>query len=448
MADEVRVNPDTSVAQIQAEFRKVSEELALRVNQLRDLRTELEKERGEYGEQLTGLAEGQHRLEAEIAKLQDKQTELQRAYNAPRLSGEQADKIEQDKQLGAFLKFCRFAAGSGDALTAEEKRALYPDGKAYSMATEPGEWKQLRPEHARALVENTTGQILVPESFDTSIMQTVEETSIIRPLATVRTVSSDREKYRKMTQFSVTYGEALELAGSATESNITPSEAYQYIEDAYGLAYFGVNELMDADVDLVAYMVDSFARAKRETEDQKFLLGAGHASHEPGGLIDTSTLTAITAANAASIIFEDLVDLQYGYDSGSSTPLPTTNRNRGIYIMHPFTELACMKLRGDGGGGAGTGDFLWQPALTAGAPNTIWGHAVYTSMNMAAVGTGNESVYFGDVRQTYRILDRQGMTMQRLVEIKATAGLVGFLFKFRNTGGIVDATASRVLSHP
>jgi len=396
------------------------------------------------------MAEGQAALEKRIGELQAAQAELQRAMNAPRLTTEQADEIEQDKQLRAFLKLVRHKAGCPGAtsLSDEEKRALYPDGRSYSIAGEPGSWNRFEPSEARALVENTTGQILVPESFDTSIMQTVEETSVIRPLATVRGVSSDREKYRKMTQFSVAYGEALELGGSATESNITPTEHYQYLEDGYGLAYFGVNELMDADVDLVAYMVDSFSRAKRETEDQKFLVGSGHASHEPEALIDTATITAINAANASSITFEDLVDLIYGFETTASTPLKDVYRRAGAFIMPPFTELAIMKLRGDGGGGSGTGDFLWQPALTAGAPNTIWGHPVVTTTNMAQIGTGNESVYFGDVRSTYRILDRMGMTMQKLVEIKATAGLVGFLFKWRNTGGIVRPEASRILSHP
>ena len=205
---------------------------------------------------------------------------------------------------------------------------------------------------------------------------------------------------------------------------------------------------MDSDVDLVAYMVDSFGRAKRETEDEKFLTGSGHASHEPEGLIDTATITAITAANAASLEFEDMADLMYGYETTGSTPLADVYRRAGSFIVHPFTELALMKIRGDGGGGAGTGDFIWQPAVTAGSPNTVWGHSVLTTTNMAQIGTGNESVFFGDVRSCYRILDRMGMTMQRLVEIRATAGLVGFLFKWRNTGGIVRAEAGRILSHP
>lgn len=439
----------SSVAQVQADFKPVMDELQLRVKELRDLQVQLEEERGQFGEGLAETKTSMEKIESRITKLQEQQRTLGETFNAPRLSSEQVKQVETDKQLGVFLEFCRFAAGHRKKLTTEELEALYPDGRRYRLPDEAGQpWRKVEPAEARALVENTAGQILVPESFDTSIIQTVEETSIVRPLATTRSVASDREKYRKLTQFSVAYGEALELGGSVSESNITPSEDYQYIEDAYGLAYFGANELMDSDVELVQYMMQSFARAKRETEDEKFLTGSGHASHEPEALVDSSTITAVTAANAASITFEDLIDVTYGYENSSSTPLKDVYRRAGVYFMHPFTELAIMKIRGDGGGGAGTGDFVWQPAVTAGNPNTIWGHALYTSTNLSQIGTGNDSVWYGDVRSTYRILDRMGMTMQRLVELKALAGLVGFLFKFRNTGGIIRSEAARILQHP
>lgn len=433
---------DTSISQVQRDFQPVMEELNLRVKELRELQSQLESERTEFGEGLHETQSHINNLEERIKELSEEQRKLSDDFHAPRLTREEADKIDQDKQISAFLKYCRFAAGSGEKLTEEERAALYPDGKTYSLPSEPGQYRSYGPEQARALVENSTGQILVPESFDTAIMQTVEKESIIRPLATVRSVASDREKYRKLTQFSVAYGEALELGGSVSESNITPTEHYQYIENGYGLAWFGVNELEDSDVNLVQYMTQSFARAKRETEDTKFLRGSGHSSFEPEALIDSSTLTAITAAGAAAITFDDLQDLIYGYEDSNSTALKSSYQKNACFIMHPFTELAVMKLADD------NGQYLWQPTAVAGVPNTIRGYPVHTSTDMPQIAASANSVYFGDVRSTYRILDRRGMTMQRLVEVQATAGLVGFLFSFRNTGGIVRAEASRLLAHP
>jgi len=430
---------DATTQEIQTEFKAVMEELQLRVKALRDLKEELEQERNKYGEELGETKASVAKLEKEIVALTEQQKRLNEAFHSPKIEPEE---VKEDAQLRAFLNQCRYMAQAGDPLSEEERKALYPDGRRYSIPSEPGEWRVLTPEQARALVENTTGEILVPESFDTTIIRSVEETSIMRSLATVRTTTSNRERYRKMTEFTVAYGTALELGGSVTESDITPSEHYQYIEDAYGLTWLGVNELADSDVNLVSYIADSFARARREVEDEKFLIGAGHSSKEPQGLIDTSTITTVEAAGATAITFDDLQDLMYGYETTSSTPLKDVYRRNGVFIMHPFTELAVMKLTDS------AGQYLWQPAIQAGQPNAIRGHAVYTTTNMDTIAATKATVWFGDVRSAYRIIDRLGMTMQRLVEVKATAGLVGFLFHWRNTGGIVRAEAGRILVHP
>ena len=353
--------PNESVAQVQREFAPVMEELNLRVKELRDLQGQLETERATFGD---GLAETQASIEGisgEIVKLQEQQRKLNESFNMPRMTTKEADEIDQDKRAKAFCKFIRFAGAGGEKLTAEERAALYPDGRRYSLAPSDGreQWQDRTPEQARALVEDATGKILAPESFDTSIIRAASEIAIMRGLATVRPVGSHTEKYRKITEFSVDCGQPLELGGSATESNVTPTEHYQYVEDWNGLAWFGVDELEDSDVDLLGFMRDSFARAKADKEDYYYIEnGAGHATYyQPEKLNDDSTITAIEAANAASIVFEDLQDLMYGYEDGTSTPLNPQYQINGTFIMHPFTELAVMKLR-DGSGGADTGQFL------------------------------------------------------------------------------------------
>jgi len=434
--------PKESIAQVQQEFQPVMEELNLRVKELRDLQGQLETERSTFGE---GLAETQASIEGisgEIVKLQEEQRKLSESFNMPRLTTEDADKLDQDKRMKAFLKYTRFAAGAGDPLTDEEKRALYPDGKdvLLSPADGRGAWSAKKPEQARALVENATGKILAPEAFDKSIIRAATEISIMRGLATVRPVGSHTEKYRKLTEFSVGYGQPLELGGSATESNVTPTEHYQYVEDAYGLAWFGVDELEDTDIDLMGFMIDSFGRAKAGTEDQYMINdGAGHGSYQPEKLNNSSTITAVTAAGT-TLAFDDLHDLMYGYEDGDSTPINPVYQKSAVFIMHPFSELAVMKLKDD------DGQYLWQPSVQAGVPNLIRGHRVYTSTDMPVVAASANAVIYGDIRSTYRILDRRGMTMQRLVELKALSGQVGFLFTFRNTGGIIRSEASRILT--
>lgn len=435
-----------SVAQLQKEFKPVIDEMTLRVKELRELQTDLEEEKGKYGEGLSETKAQMEKIEERIGELQTGQEQIRVDVKTPRLTEKESVHLLREKKLLHFFRAIGQLNGIGDELTSEELAELYPDGRKI-----PDGWAErgkATPEQARALVENTTGQILVPEDLDKMIIRTIEETAIIRPLATVRTTTSDRIRYRSMTEVSVNYGQKLETGGTLSESDQIPSEAYQYVEDMHGLAKIGEDELMDADIALVQEFVESFARSRREVEDDKYLNGSAHASHEPEGLLNSTTITRITAANAGSLIFEDLVDLMYGYETSGSTPLKEVYRRNGVFIMHPFTELAAMKVRGDGGGGAGTGQFMWQAAVSAGVPNTLWGHNTLTTTNMPVIGTGLDSVLFGDIRSTYRIIDRMGSRIKQLNELYIESGLIGLYFKARNTGGIIRAAAARVLQHP
>lgn len=406
---------DKSIQELQTEFRKITEELQLRVKEMRDAREGLDEQVS------TAIAEGTTKLEERIAKLQKAQEDLEIRFKAPRLSAEDTEKVAKDKRVKAFLGQMRYAAGLRGALTSEEREAL--------------------PEHQRALVENSTGQILVPEDLETEIIRTAADIATVRPLATVRSTTRDRLRRRSITEVSMSFGGKLETGGTVTESTSTPSEEYQYVEDANGLAKLGEDELMDTDTNLIAFLVDSFARAKADLEDEKFITGSGHSSVEPEGILNGSTVTRVAAASATAIAFNDLLNLMKGYNSSSSTPLKSVYVKNGVFMMSTFTELAVMKLKDS------NGQYLWRPTVTLGTPATIWGHPVYINNNLEEIATGNDIVIFGDIRAGYRILDRTGMTIKRLNELYSEADLVGFKAKVRLTGGIIRAAAMRILQN-
>ncbi len=437
--------PETTVQEIQTMFKSAAEEMQSRVKEMRQLQSEIAVDKKLYGDATAENKTKMEGIEKRIGELQAEQTKLNRDFNAPPLPTKEVEEIAQKAETKAFLKHLRSWTG-GAKLTAEERAILYPEGRTYGFPGARNEsWLMRTPEEARALVEDATGQILVTEGLQTGLIRSVAEASIIRPRASVRTTQSNRDKFRTITEFTCYYGQPRETGGALTSSDVTPAADYLYIEDGHGLTWLGVNELEDSDEDLVAFINDSFAKGRATVEDTKFILGAGHASFEPVGLFNGAVITRIVAANAASIIFEDLVDLMYGYDSGASIPIKSVYQNAGVFIMHPFTELACMKIRSDGGGGAGTGPFVWQPSVVAGKPNTIWGHEVLTSTNIAQIAHSADTVFFGDLRSCYQVLDRRGLVLQKLVELKATSGQIGFLYTWRGTGGIIRAEAARIL---
>ena len=107
-------------------------------------------------------------------------------------------------------------------------------------------------------------------------------------------------------------------------------------------------------------------------------------------------------------------------------------------MMNDSTVRSLRKLKN------GSGDYLWQPAVTAGTPDTILGHPVYTSSFMPVIESGAKAILFGDMSY-YWIADREGRTFQRLNELYAPTGQVGFLSSERVDGKLILPEAVKVL---
>jgi HK97 family phage major capsid protein len=84
-----------------------------------------------------------------------------------------------------------------------------------------------------------------------------------------------------------------------------------------------------------------------------------------------------------------------------------------------------------------TGQYLWQPALTAGQPATFLGYGITEAEDMPAVAANSFPLAFGDFAQGYLIADRVGMRMTR--DEITTPGFVKFYVRKR-VGGILRNT--------
>ena len=293
----------------------------------------------------------------------------------------------------------------------------------------------------KALVENTTGLYLVPEDLETEIYRSVAKINHMRSLAEVRPTSRDKIRRRTLSEVSMGWGK-LETGAEITESTMTPDQAYIHVEDLYGLTKIGEDELEDTDANLEALIIDSFARARAETEDTAFAIGTGHTYSQPEGIAVDATLIAsykVDLDTADTIVPDDVIDLEY--------ELPEQYLNGASFLMHRKTEKALRLARSSGDGTHFTGQYLWQPSLLAGMPNSFDGYPIYNQgdMKYPADTLAGVNVVFGNPRAGYRILDRKGLAIQRLNELYAEAGLIGFKAHFRVGGGIVRHDAFRVL---
>ena len=330
-----------------------------------------------------------------------------------------SEEAERDKTYrSAFFKWIR---GGSKELTAEDKTAL----------------KNALPPERKALVGDTTGAYLIPEELEAEILRAVPQINTIRNYCRVRPTSRDKVAVRSLTEVSVGWGK-LETGTAITESSLTPSRDTIYVEDLYGLTKIGEDELDDTDANLTGILADSFSVAIANEESKRFAIGRGHTTYsEPDGVAVDATIIAsykIDLTTADTMIPDDVIKCMYALGSQYKTG--------SVLLMNKVTELALRVYRPAVASGY-YGPYLWQPSLTAGQPNNFDGFPVINQddMQYAADAVDGINVVFGNFRLGYMILERQGMMLQRLNELYAESGLVGFKVHKRVGGGVIRPAA-------
>ncbi len=291
--------------------------------------------------------------------------------------------------------------------------------------------------HARALVEDTAGEILVPEVLETEIRREVPKLAIVRNVASHRPLTTNRIRRRSLDEVTVGWGKLETAAQVLTDSMPgTPAEEYTYVEDLYGLAKIGEDELDDSDVNLEAFVRDSFARKIAETEDTGFTVGTGHANEQPVGMFTAGGgIVSVNTAQNAAVTVDDFKQLIYA--------VPAQARRNGRFLTASTTELAISTIKD------ANGQYLWQASVQAGRPNTFLGYAIENQEDVPAIpaaATAAAVAAFGDFTQTYRVYDRLGLSLKRLEELYAEDGMVGFRVRYRVGGDVVNPDYARLLN--
>ena len=297
-------------------------------------------------------------------------------------------------------------------------------------------WAQLRnrslvmPELRNALQEGTDseGGYLVPDEFESTLVQALSGQNVIRGLARVITTSNGLHKIPVVSS----HGSAawIEEENAYTDSD----EAFGQVSlDAHKVGtLIKVSEelLQDSAFDIESYLATEFARRIGDKEEDAFLNGNG--THKPTGILNGSGggTVGVTAAGATAITADEMIDLYYS--------LKAPYRKNAVWILNDATVKAIRKLK------KGDGEYLWQPAIRDGEVNTILGRPYYTSAYMPTMAASAKTVIFGDLGY-YWIGDRQGISFKRLNELYAGTGQVGFLASKRLDGKTVLAEAIQVL---
>ena len=273
----------------------------------------------------------------------------------------------------------------------------------------------------------TEGGYLVPDEFEHTLIEALEEENFFRRIATVIHSNSGDRKIPV-------------VASKGSAAWIDEEGTYGESDDAFGQISLGAyklgtlikvsEELLNVSaLPLEPYITREFARRIGTKEEEAFFTGDG--SGKPIGILAATGGADIgVTTTGTTITADDVIDLYYS--------LRVPYRKKAKWIMNDATVNALRKLKDT------TGQYLWEPSLVAGTPNKILGCEVITSPFMPSVAAGEKSIAFGDFSY-YWIADRTGRTFKRLNELYAATGQVGFIGNQRVDGKLILPEAIKVL---
>lgn len=264
------------------------------------------------------------------------------------------------------------------------------------------------------------GGYLVPEEYDSRLIDVLTEENIMRSLGHTITTSGEHKINIAATKPAAAW---IEEGGALTFGDATFS---QILLDAHKLhvAIKVTEELLyDNAFGLENYIITEFGKALANAEEDAFLNGDG--SGKPTGLFAATGGGTVAGTLSAAIKSDDMLDLVYA--------LKRPYRKNASFIMNDKTLAQLRKLKDNNGA------YIWQPSYQAGEPDKVLGYAVHTS----AYAPEN-AIAFGDYSY-YNIGDRSTRSFKQLNELFAGNGMIGYVAKERVDGKLILPEAVQIL---
>ena len=143
------------------------------------------------------------------------------------------------------------------------------------------------------------------------------------------------------------------------------------------------------------------------------------------GYVASGVAGGFAASNPSDILFDAIYALKAGY------------RRNGTFLMNRKTQSAIRKFK------TTTGEYLWAPPSTLGAPATLISFPVAEAEDMPDIATGSFSIAVGDFQRGYVVVDRVGIRTLR--DPYSAKPYVLFYTTKRVGGGIQDFDAIKLL---
>lgn len=288
------------------------------------------------------------------------------------------------------------------------------------------------PEEIRALsTTGTAGGYMVPQEFLRDMVRTMKAFGAVRRVARVITTESGASMPFPKVDDTANVGAILAENTQVSEQDVAWTQAtlsaYMYTSK---LVRSSLQLIQDSAFDVESELRDMLAERIARIQNQHFTTGTG--TGQPQGLVTGGTV-GVTAASATAITADEIISLAHSVDPAYRSS------GRARFMMRDATVAAVRKLKDT------TNQYLWQPSLQAGVPDSLFGYPIEINQDMPAAAIDAKTVAFGDFNEGYLIRDVRGFQLLRLDERYADYLQVGFLGFSRSDGLVRNAGAYRLL---
>jgi len=344
---------------------------------------------------------------------------------------------ESEEQRAKFEKMVRPDGGGGPNEQSDEDRirqwcrAALPNSDTWAPRSISFNLTEAIKRESRDLTKLTAGAggNLVPTGFLSRLYAALVEAATVRQVAgNLTTDSGENILVPKTTTHGAgaLVAEAAAIAESDAAFGQVTMNAYKYGQ----LIQLSTELVQDTAVDLLGYIAESGGRNVGLASGTHFVTGTGTAQPEgimtnitAGVTLPTGNTAGFTTAGAIDALFDVYHSIVTGY------------RARGAWMMNDATLAKVRKVKDT------TNQYLWQPGLAAGTPDTILGRPVFTDPNIAVFAANAKVAAFGDFTQYYLVRDVASVRFERSDDFAFANDLITFRVLIRTDGKPIDTTA-------
>lgn len=324
----------------------------------------------------------------------------------------------------------------------DEQKAQFKS--AYNSYLKKG-LNKMAPEEVKVLqvAQDTYAGYLAPEEFVNRIIEIQTAVNPMRQLASIMQTSR--------WDVQIPYESAIPAAnwvaenGSKSETTGLTVGLYEIKpQEMYHLFKATRKMLDDASFNIEEWIASVSARKFGVLEGTAMYSGNGTTTG-PEGITTNATVLADAKSVATdnTLAWDDIIGTYYTLE-GFYSPTATWVMNRSLMGV-------LMGIKN-----ATTNAYILQPDVQKGFPFQLMGRPVVEWSDFPAItsttlsstpGDGGIVLAFGDFKQGYLIADRSDLTIQRLEELYAANGVVGFGITKRVGGGVINPAAIQLLKN-